>query len=143
MSSYRTIKLKKYQDIINEYPAGAAITPGSLLSVNSDGEVVVNATAGGPTAGMFALEDELQGKTTRQAYAAGDPVQCWNVQPGEEVLALVDSGFDPDVGAILEPSTGGQLRAYDSGIGPLFQVIAPKIEDDAETPNHRVAVRRV
>ena len=138
--SYKTIKLKKYGDIINEYPAGGTILPGSQVTLNSDGQVIVNATAGGPAPGNFALEDELQGKTTRDAYSTGDSVQVWSVQPGEEVLALVDDAFDPDVGAILEPAAGGELRAHSAGEA-MFQVIGEKIVDDED--NHRVPVRRL
>lgn len=138
--SYKTIKLKKYGDIVNEYPAGGAILPGSQVTINADGEAIVNATAGGPAPGNFALEDELQGKTTRDAYEEGDVVFVWSVQPGEEVLALIDDQFDPDIGAILEPNAGGELRAQSAGVG-MFQVIGEKIVD--EDDNHRIPVRRL
>jgi len=141
--SYKTIKQKSYSDIMNEYTAGGAITPGHNVRLNSDGAVIVNATAGGPTPALFAVEDELQGKTTRDAYASGDKVQVWAVQPGEEVLAIIDSGLDPDIGALLEPSTDGQLRAADSGTNVLYEVLEEKQTDDAETPNHRILVRRI
>lgn len=136
----KTIKLKSYNDIQNEYPAGGAILPGSLLALNANGEVVVNPTAGDPAPTMFAIEDGLQGKTTRQAYASGDTTQTWYVQPGEEALALVDELFDPSVGDLLEPAVGGELQAHDSGT-PLFQVIGSKVVDDED--NHRVPVRRI
>ncbi|MEX2398568.1 MAG: hypothetical protein WD432_00750, partial [Candidatus Saccharimonadales bacterium] len=113
--SYKTIKLKQYTGIINEYPAGAAILPGSLLTINSDDEVIVQATAGVPGPVLIALEDELQGNTTRDEYAADDKVQVWAPQPGEEVLGLVDSAFDPAIGDLLQASTGGELEAYDDG----------------------------
>lgn len=141
--SYRTIKLKKYAGITNEYDAGGAITPGHNIRLNSDGAVIVNATAAGPTPALFALEDELQGNTTRDAYASGDKVQVWVVQPGEEVLAIIDSALDPAIGDILEPSTGGELQAVTTGTTVLYEVLAAKITDDATTPNHRIAVRRI
>jgi hypothetical protein len=140
MVSQRTIKIKKYQDINNEYSAGGAIKPGSLLALNSDDEVVVHATAAGAWSGMVALEDELQGRSTRDDYVAGDPVQAWSVQLGEEVLLLVDAAFDPDIGAFLETSTAGQVRAVTTGVA-IFQVIGPKFVDDDN--NHRVPARRV
>lgn len=138
--SYKTIKLKSYNDIRNEYPAGAETLPGSLLQLNADGTVSPNTTAGDKAPALFALEDELQGRTTRTAYESGDLVFTWYVNPGEEVLALVDSGFNPDIGALLEPSTGGQLRAHDTGVA-MFQVIGEKIVDDQD--NHRLPVRRI
>ena len=55
-----TIKLKKYSDVIIEKEADATITPGMLLSLNSDDEVLAHAVAGGNVVPiMFALEDEL------------------------------------------------------------------------------------
>lgn len=139
MSSARTIKLKKYTDIINEYEAAGTILPGSVVALDSDGKVVVNATAGGPAATMFALEDELQGNTTRTAYSSGDKVQCWYVQSGEEVLALVDT-IDPSVGDLLEVHDDGTLQAASSGVAQ-FVVLAAKFTDDDD--NERIAVRRI
>ena len=143
MSSYRTIKLKRYQDIVNEETAGGAIIPGALVKLNSDDEVVVHATAGGPAGVRIALEDELQGNTTRDAYADGDVVQVWDVQPGEEFLGLVASNYDPDIGALVESEgAGGRFRAHSAGTA-LAEVTAAKVIDDADTPNHRVALRRI
>lgn len=143
MSSYRTIKQKSYSDIMNEYEAGGAITPGHNVRLNAAGAVVVNATATGPAPALFAVEDQLQGKTTRDAYAAEDRVMVWAVQPGEEVLAIIDSGLDPDVGDILEPAADGELQARTTGTNVLYEVLEAKVIDDADTPNHRVRVRRI
>lgn len=139
MSSARTIKLKKYTDIINEYEAAGTILPGSVIALDSDGNVVVNATAGGPAATLVALEDELQGNTTRDAYASGDKVQCWYVTPGEEFLALVDT-IDPAIGDLLEVHDDGTLQASAAGHAQ-FVVLAAKFEDDDS--NERIAVRRI
>jgi hypothetical protein len=107
----QTIKLKKYNDIINEYNAGTAITPGMLIAVASDGEVDPNASAGGVCEKMFALEDELQGKTIADAYAIGDPVQCWSATPGEEVFAWLADGEDVAIGDVLVSAGTGKLKA--------------------------------
>jgi len=107
----QTIKLKKYNDIINEYAAGTAITPGMLISLASDGDVDPNSSAGGVCEKMFALEDELQGKTISDAYAIGDPVQCWNATSGEEVLALLADGEDVAIGEVLVSDGTGKLKA--------------------------------
>src|SRR5690554_5985241 len=133
--SYRTIKLKRYQDIVNEETAAGSILPGSLVEITPNG-VRNHNTAAGIAATMFALEDELQGKTTRDEYAEGDKVQVWYAQPGEEVLAVVGSSFDPAVGAYLESAGDGTLRAVtaageETAAGfPVAQVIGEKIEDD-------------
>lgn len=108
----KTIKLKKYNDIINEYVAASAITPGMLIAVGSAGTVAAHAVAGGVCEKMFALEDELQGKTIDDAYAAAAPVQCWNATPGEEVLAILANGQDVAIGDKLVSDGAGALTAY-------------------------------
>lgn len=107
----QTIKLKKYNDIINEYEAGEAITPGMLISVASDGDVDKHASAGGVCEKMFALEDELQGKTIDDDYDADEPVQCWVATPGEEVYAWLANGEDVAIGEILVADGNGKLKA--------------------------------
>lgn len=106
----QTIKLKKYVDIINEYNAEAAITPGMLIEVTSSGTVQKNGTALVPCAKMFALEDELQGNTIDTDYDAGDPVQCWSCVPGEEVFAWLADGEDVAIGAKLVSDGAGALK---------------------------------
>src|SRR4030042_88936 len=96
--SYETVKLKKYLDIIEEYEADAAITPGMLIELNSDEEVKAHATAGGNVLPMFALEDELQGHGLEDQFAAGDMVQCWIPNRGEVVYAILADGQNVAIG---------------------------------------------
>jgi len=107
----QTIKLKKYVDIINEYIAEAAITPGQLIELTSDGTVQKNSAAGLACAKMFALEDELQGRTIATDYDAADPVQCWSCVPGEEVFAWLANGEDVSIGDFLVSNGNGELKA--------------------------------
>jgi len=107
----QTIKLKKYFDVVNEYDAGVAITPGMLLTLAADGDVDLNATAGLACEKLFAMEDELLGRTIDTDYAIGDPVQCWTALPGEEVLAWLANGEDVSIGAKLVSNGDGQLKA--------------------------------
>lgn len=108
----KTIKLKKYVDIINEYDAAEDITPGMLINLNSDGEVKINDSEGTPCPKMFALEDELQGRTIDTDYEDGDPVQCWSCVPGEEVYAWLANGEDVAIGALLISDGAGALKEY-------------------------------
>lgn len=139
--SYRTIRIKRYVDIVNEYDAGEAILPGSVLQLQSD-KTVNNNTSSGPLSVMVAMEDELLGNTTRDEYQSGDVVQCWNVVPGEEFLALLPSGSNPSVGDYLEPSTAnaGALKSHASGTA-IAQVVEPRVQDDEG--NYRVHVRAI
>lgn len=140
MSSARTIVLKSYSDIRNEYKAAGTITPGHVCKLNGDGDVVVNDAAGGPAAVLIAIEDELQGKNARQDYSSGDRVQTWYVQSGEEFLAIVAADTDPAVGALLEVDSDGTLQAASAGHAQ-FQVLASRFQDDDS--NYRVHVRRI
>lgn len=110
--AFHTIKIKKYVDIVEEYPADAAIYPGSLIEVNTEDEVKVHATAGGNVLPMFALEDELQGRGIDTPYAAGDRVQCWIPNRGEVVLAILADGQRVANGDFLESNGAGYLRKH-------------------------------
>lgn len=135
-----TIKLKKYEDIINEETASEAITPGQLVEKKSDGEIQKHATAGGETPKLFALEDELQGNTIEDDYADQDQVFVWAAQPGEEVLASIESGDDPSIGDQLESAGNGNLTSGTTGNAvKIAEVIGSKEIDGSS--NHRVPVR--
>lgn len=135
-----TIKLKKYQDIINEEEAASAITPGALIELTSADQVQHHSTADGAASTILALEDELQGRTIANNYAADDRVQAWYVQPGEEALVLIDAAHDPAIGDYLQSNGDGKLKAHGAGEA-IFQVVGDKVIDDSD--NHRVPARRV
>lgn len=110
--SYNTIKIKKYSDVVEEYPADATIYPGSLIEINTEAEVKVHATAGGNVLPMFALEDELQGRGIDTPYAAGDKVQCWIPNRGDVVLAILADGQSCVEGDFLESNGTGYLQVH-------------------------------
>lgn len=111
-TTYNTIKLKKYQDIIEEYAAASGITPGNLIELTSSGTVQNHSTEGGNALSMFALEDELQGKGIEDDYAAADKVQCWVAQPGEIVYARLADGESVAPGDFLESASDGTLKKH-------------------------------
>jgi hypothetical protein len=131
--SKNTVKLKKYVDIVNEYEAAAAITPGMLLEMDSDGKVKAHATAGGNAEKMFALENELEGEGINDAYEADDPVQVWNAIPGEEVYAILADWYDVTTGDFLESNGTGYLQKHteDSGSVTIYtnQIVGVALED--------------
>ena len=108
--AYNTIKLKKYSDIIEEYEAAAAITPGMLIELNSDGKVQVHSSVGEFAEKIFALENELEGKGISDDYAAADRVQCWVAGRGDQVYALLSDGETVVIGDILESNGDGYLQ---------------------------------
>jgi len=111
-----TIKIKKYQDIIEEYTAVSAITPGELLELTSAGEVQAHSDAGQNAERLFALEDELQGNDIDDDYSADDKVQVWVAQTGEWVYAWLAEGQDVSIGDFLESDGAGALQAHTADV---------------------------
>ena len=111
-TTYNTVKLKKYLDIIEEYEAASAITPGDLVELTSAGKVQRHTTAGGNAAKMFALENELEGEGLSDDYAAGDRVQVWCAVPGEMVYARLADEQNVTLGDFLESAGNGCLQAH-------------------------------
>ena len=110
-----TIKIKSYVDVQEEYIADAAIKPGNLVKLDSDGKVTVFATNAGMVLPMFAVEDEFQGKTVTDAYAQGDVVQCWIPNRGDVVMGILDKGANVSIGDLLEATDDGTLRKLTIG----------------------------
>ena len=127
-----TIKLKKYSDVIEEFVANAAITPGHLVELMSTGKVKKHATAGGNVAPiMFALEDSMQGYGIDDDYDALDPAQIWLPHPGDEVYAILADDNDVAIGDLLESAGDGTLRKHgvdSTGAYYLRAIVAVAIE---------------
>lgn len=112
--AYNTIKIKKYSDVIEEFVAASAITPGMLVAVASTGKIAAHAVADGNAVPMFALEDELQGKGIDDAFAALDPVQVWIPYRGDVVYALLFNGETVVIGDLLCSNGDGTLKKFDA-----------------------------
>ena len=109
--SYRTIKIKKYSDVIEEEVAHAAITPGMLVEYRTDGKVQAHSGVQENAIPMFALEDELQGKTISDAYAENAPVQVWVAGRGDIVYGILKQGQNVTAGTWLVSNGDGKLKA--------------------------------
>lgn len=130
--AYNTIKLKKYLDIVEEFVANAAITPGMLIELMSTNKVRAHADADGPvTPKMFALEDELQGNGITDAYSANNVVQVWVCVPGEQVYALLADGENASIGEKLVSNGNGYLKCAsgDSSTEEAYVAIAMEAVD--------------
>ncbi len=117
MGTQNTVKVKKYSDIVEEYDAAAAITPGQLIEHISTGKVQRHSTAEGNALKMFALEDELQGKGLADNYALDNKVQCWVAGRGDHVNALLADGETVVIGSELASNGDGDLRLHDISSG--------------------------
>lgn len=101
----------KGRGIRKEAKAGGAVTPGHLVKLNSSGEVVVHATAGGKAQRAFAVENELAGDEISVAYAQNDTCFYEVVGAGAEVYGLVAASAAAIViGDLLESAGDGTLR---------------------------------
>jgi hypothetical protein len=112
-----TIKLKQYVNIQMEKVANAAITPGMLIELMSTNKVRKHATAGANVlVPMFALEDELQGKSIDDAYAAADQVNIGIFRTGDYVYAILTDGQSVSIGDPLESAGDGMLQKHTADI---------------------------
>jgi hypothetical protein len=97
-------------------PAGGVITPGMLVTVNSSGQVIAHATAGGAGSRTFALEREEMNKDIDQTYAVGDQVKTGSGGSGQRFNSLIASGQNIAKGALLESNGNGTFRLFASGV---------------------------
>jgi len=112
-----TVKLVNHSDVNKERNAAAVITPGHLIELTSANTVQVHATADVDAVPMFATEDELRGNGIADAFAAGEPVQCWLPGRGDEVNAILADGETVVIGDWLSSNGDGTLKKW-SGDGP-------------------------
>lgn len=146
MATKRTIKIKNYLNIQEEYDANATITPGMLIEVISTGKVRAHAEEDGNVIPMFALEDELQGKIISEDYDADTPVQVWIPQRGDQVYAILAQGENVSIGDFLVSNGDGKLKALAalSSIGDVepLQIVGEATEAiNATAADARIIVR--
>lgn len=150
--AYNTVKIKNYLNVVVEYPANAAFTPGHLIELMSTAKVRKHSTADGDVVPiMFALEDELQGKDITDAFAANDRVQCWIPSRGDEVYALLANGQTVVIGDKLSSNGDGTLKKHlvsSAGVVEYPEVVvgvALEAVDmsgsDAADPSGRIRIR--
>lgn len=110
----KTIKIKKYSDVIEELTATAvAITPGMLVEATSTEETCqAHSAESGNVLPMFAVEDEMQGKGIGDNYAASAKIQVWIPGRGDIVLAIIEDGTTIAIGDFLESNGAGLLQKY-------------------------------
>jgi len=92
-----------------EHVADAALSPGHLLEINSDNEVLKHNSADTVAECLFAMEDALQGRLVSTAYAAAEVVPCILPAKGSVVNARLYAGTSYTVGAMLESNGDGTL----------------------------------
>jgi hypothetical protein len=112
----------KGKPIRKEGIAGEAITPGHLLAINSSGNMIKHATAGGVTH-LVAFENEIVGLDLNSAYASGDNVLYGASKDGQEVNLLVAAAAPAIVvGDLLQSAGNGTVAKVSSGT-PLLRAL--------------------
>jgi hypothetical protein len=108
-----TTLLKDYSGIREEFVAAAALSPGHLLEITSDGQVQKHSAAAGNVAPVLvALEDSMQGNDVDDAYSANNVVQCAVARPGDRVQLRLKDGQNVAIGAKLESAGDGTVQAH-------------------------------
>lgn len=108
----RRIHLKKgAESVYEEGKAGAAITPGMLIALNSSAVYVPHGVANGGAEVNIAIEDALQGKTIDDVYAINDLVRFVIPVRGDVVLGILAPGQNVQDGTKLVSNGAGLLIA--------------------------------
>jgi len=150
-STYHTIAVQGAA-VRGEALAHAAITPGHLLAIDTDEEVLAHATADGAHLGpLVALESPTAaaGLTAaiNKAYAAGDTVYYAVGQPGDVFYMWLTTANNAVKGISPLVSTGdGALKVATLGAGTLEgAIVGVPAEDNNNTSgsNARLLVRIV
>lgn len=149
--SRNTIAVKNYLKIREDIKAAAAITPGMLVELTSDGEVQTHSDEGGNALIMVAQENALAGGLISTAYDIDDRVQVWVPTRGDVANMIVSNGQDVSVGDFLVSDGAGKLKpltAADSTTVDTTQaIVGVALEavdmsgSDAVDPNGRILVR--
>ncbi len=137
----RTVKIKKYFDVIIEHEAAGTITPGHLVALNNENKVAVHAADAGRALPMFALEDELQGRGIGTNYTAGEPVQVWVAGRGEEVYAILEANENVSIGDFLVSKGNGKLKKIASDTVADAQVIGVALTASNVNTDARIIVK--
>ena len=129
----KTVRLKNYLNVFEEMVAGGVITPGHLVKLASTGKVIAHDDANENALPMFALEDELQGKTITQTYAENAPVQVWIPTRGDQVYAILAANETVAIGDFVASNGDGTLKKHveDAESGGLLTVHGKQIVGQA------------
>lgn len=137
-----TIHLKGERVFEQSRAAGATLTPGQLVMLNSSDAYVVHATSGGFASRTVVEEDALQGKTIAGTYASGDLVAVSHNAPGGESYVFLKAGENVAKGDHLISGGDGTLIKT-TGTPSQIMAIALEAKDlsASSAVNTRIRVR--
>ena len=110
----KTIKLEVYDH--NGYREGVAgednITPGMLLDIDANGDVIKHADEGENVVPYIAVENDYIGDDIDDDYMDEDQVRYHIGITGERYYAWLDAGENVSEGDLLESAGDGTLQGY-------------------------------
>jgi len=112
-NTLRSIVVKDYSKVRNEYVANAALSPGHILELLSTGKVQKHSAANMIAKPLYlALENELEGEGIDDAYAADDIVQVGTFRAGDEVNVILADGQTIVIGDLLSSNGDGTVQKW-------------------------------
>lgn len=131
----------KGEGVFEEGRAAAIITPGMLVTLNSSGNVIPHATAGGRAEKAFALEDALQGRGIDDNYAVNELVAYAIQSPGDVVFAWLAAGETAAPGSLLSSNGDGTLQVVAGTETAVGVALEARDNSDTSSLNARLRVR--
>jgi len=93
--------------------AAAALTPGQLLEIDSNGDWALHSTAGGPSQKAVAMENDLAGEGIDTDIASGDLAPVAILQSGALFVGRLDNASANVVaGDPIESNGNGNVRKH-------------------------------
>lgn len=140
-----TIRLRsRGNDYERDLPLAASvdIRPGDLVTGNSSGQVLPNATAADVDPEVIvAMENDQVGDGITVSYTADNElVRCWWPLPGEECYMWLKTANNAAIGASLESGGAGNLQLLSTG-KHIFTAV--EAVNNASGSDVRIKVRRV
>ena len=110
----------KGDPIMSEAEAHEAITPGSLIRRDADGQVSNQVTGTNDEApATFAKENDIGGDDLTHPYAVGEVVQFFTAYPGMVVQARLVASVATTIGLGLVAGPDGTLKLVASSQKPV------------------------
>jgi len=117
--------------LVNENLAGEAIKPGHIVFLNSLSKFMKNTTGALGLQMQAAIEDDLRGKGTADAYASGDVCRAAVLRSGDRFNCRLAASQTLVVGDYIEMLTGGQLTKRSAGV-PVAKALAAATSSTAD-----------
>lgn len=94
----------------HEAKAAATITPGMLVEIDSNGELIPHGTSGQEGQAAVAIENDLTGRGIDDDYSSGDQVRYHVLPDGARFNGIILDGEDIAVGDALASNGDGKLK---------------------------------